>query len=685
MFELSETARRRLEVVGNALAEKRASVIPNAGNSYTDFNNIYLNTSVGDGSDRGQWWVLLTAARDHEYAHLRYTSREAWEAHVEWARAQQEAFEKGEDAFPLTSVAVDVLNIIEDARVERAWALEYPGSAARLSYHNFYYFEKIGPSGSRVADLMNAMISLAKVGEIPEAVKDPEVVSLAESCIPYLERGRRASSTSEAAEQALKILKAIKGFVSANRKNAYAQRAPESSGTLNPHEAPAGEREPLLRKKPQRRSSDSKVEKSEGENLEGENLEDSKEKEEEEFKDRIFERELPRVDKSEYDEEDGFKPPEPKSGCRDGKIEELKKPDDIEDIPYEDLSADGFDKIDDSLDDSDFDEFYTEKEFKRKKKEIFREALNGARVELEKIQFEEAAGFRRQKREEDRNAIKGVHERVVLEEIEPLWHNPELYKSLVFRYRREIADLTREIQQALVCRRSQPERGRRRGHIDDGRLWRVALNETNVFYRKNRDSTKPDIAFYILVDSSGSMIKGKRTENCIAAAVICANALQKNAVPFCCTGFTALYRRDVVQHIKYINFPGTGPLESLGSYMPVGENRDGYSIRIAAQEILKRPEKEKTLLVLSDGAPSHIDSISGYVYRGPACIAVRDTTMAIREAIKKGVRVVGVYFGDLCDLDVFRKMYPWCIHTSPERLPGVLGSLLRRITENIYK
>ncbi len=70
---------------------------------------------------------------------------------------------------------------------------------------------------------------------------------------------------------------------------------------------------------------------------------------------------------------------------------------------------------------------------------------------------------------------------------------------------------------------------------------------------------------------------------------------------------------------------------------PEEDNRDGYSIRVAAMELEKRREKNRFLLVFSDGEPAAAD----YDQNG-----IVDTHLAVSEARKKGIEVIGLFLAD---------------------------------------
>ena len=75
-----------------------------------------------------------------------------------------------------------------------------------------------------------------------------------------------------------------------------------------------------------------------------------------------------------------------------------------------------------------------------------------------------------------------------------------------------------------------------------------------------------------------------------------------------------------------------------------GGNEDGYDIKIATRELLRRPESRKMLCILSDGAPGNKNLVKN----------------AVKDARKKGIEVYAIYFeegGIGSNADDFRYMY----------------------------
>src|SRR5699024_8968920 len=70
---------------------------------------------------------------------------------------------------------------------------------------------------------------------------------------------------------------------------------------------------------------------------------------------------------------------------------------------------------------------------------------------------------------------------------------------------------------------------------------------------------------------------------------------------------------------------------------PEEDNRDGFSIRFMTKELAARSETNKFLLVFSDGEPA----ATGYDQNG-----IVDTNVAVSEARKRGIDVIGMFLAD---------------------------------------
>lgn len=212
-------------------------------------------------------------------------------------------------------------------------------------------------------------------------------------------------------------------------------------------------------------------------------------------------------------------------------------------------------------------------------------------------------------------------------------------------------------------------RGRRTGQLDAAMAYKLAMNQMDCFMKKGEVSEFDGCA-YFLADNSGSM-RGNRQENCCKALAKIEHAFQ-DVMPLKIVAFNAddCYS---VRHQVLKNW--SEKVNSNGSYNFLthcyanGGNKDGYSIRVATEELLHRPERKKILIVLSDGLPSAYEKNDGE----------KDVNDAVRKARKAGISVISIFFGDDSERSAFVKMYEKnCIITEPEGIDAELVRLMKR-------
>ena len=89
-------------------------------------------------------------------------------------------------------------------------------------------------------------------------------------------------------------------------------------------------------------------------------------------------------------------------------------------------------------------------------------------------------------------------------------------------------------------------------------------------------------------------------------------------------------------------------------------NRDGLALRAAADGLLRRPEENKILIMLSDGRPNDVvlnrpNVKNPAVYTGE--YAVKDTAAEVRRLRSQGISVLGVFAGEEQDLSAERRIF----------------------------
>ena len=249
----------------------------------------------------------------------------------------------------------------------------------------------------------------------------------------------------------------------------------------------------------------------------------------------------------------------------------------------------------------------------------------------------------------------------------------EEIKQKIFPLLKKTVD---EIQKALLYKVSIREYAKSKGKIHGGSLWKLNTFDPHVFYSVSQPSNNPNVTIYILVDCSGSMTGREKMKRAREAAILLHEACKELKIPHIITGFSTGRYKEVL-HIPVIKYAEKEKSHQLIELDSMKENRDGYSIRVATHELLSLPVSDKNtkiLMVLSDGIPRDFSD------RYWNNIAVADTAKSVREAEKKEIKVIGIYFGSERDLPIAQKMYNNLIYIKElEHLPAIIGRVLKKI------
>lgn len=222
------------------------------------------------------------------------------------------------------------------------------------------------------------------------------------------------------------------------------------------------------------------------------------------------------------------------------------------------------------------------------------------------------------------------------------------------------------------------EYGVKRGKLDQARLSRLALNapgfQDRVF--KNKISnTVLNAAVTVLVDMSGSMSGDKAFFAC-ESTVLLNNVFQVLQVPLEIIGFTDHGETPLMFVYKPFNKQRLSE-DDLVMYIGASSgsmsgNPDGDCILWTYDRLLKRKEKKRVLIVMSDGQPAATRREYG---------CSNFTLKAIREI--EQARKIEIYGLGLCDESV--KMY-YKHHSTvnrPEEIPQRLLELIEKKLLNV--
>ena len=178
-----------------------------------------------------------------------------------------------------------------------------------------------------------------------------------------------------------------------------------------------------------------------------------------------------------------------------------------------------------------------------------------------------------------------------------------------------------------------------------------------IFSRNHLPSKRKSLAVALLLDESGSMSFNDRAVYARAAAIIVYDFCKAMNVPVMIIGHT---EQDAVELYSYTDFDSNDPKDRyrLMDISSRSVNRDGAALRFVAERLMKQPEENKLLMIVSDGQPA---GSGGYI--GTAAEA--DLRGIRQEYINKGViflaaaigsdkenieRIYGSSFLDITDL-----------------------------------
>jgi len=198
--------------------------------------------------------------------------------------------------------------------------------------------------------------------------------------------------------------------------------------------------------------------------------------------------------------------------------------------------------------------------------------------------------------------------------------------------------IRREIEKLFKNKETYSQRSQRKGSLDASSLYKVGIQDYNVFVKKGAPVTTDYVAF-ILQDGSGSMSNNNKEVFSGKAMALIEEGF-KTLIPMKISTFSTT-RHNTVHYTakdwKDNQINQNYAYNSHRSRQATGGNKDGFSIRVATKELLKRPEKDRILIILSDGLPTD--------YNGGEKEGLNDVKQAVKEARQAGIHLVSIIFG----------------------------------------
>ena len=171
--------------------------------------------------------------------------------------------------------------------------------------------------------------------------------------------------------------------------------------------------------------------------------------------------------------------------------------------------------------------------------------------------------------------------------------------------------LSKKIRKYLISQSQVGyELGKKRGKICSKNIGRIYAghNQPRIFKQKCATKIQTDTAMFILGDASGSMSNERyTTSSCCQVAM--SEVLQTLQIAHMMMQFSTRHKGRAHFIMKNFNERYVSRDTLIKRYasgkITMGCNADGEAVTAAAQMLAKRPEKNKLLIVLSDGSPAY--------------------------------------------------------------------------------
>ncbi len=217
-------------------------------------------------------------------------------------------------------------------------------------------------------------------------------------------------------------------------------------------------------------------------------------------------------------------------------------------------------------------------------------------------------------------------------------------EDLVDQYNEVAAPLlaiSKQLKRSILRQFEDHRRGGKMTGLMMGRRLEVRTlcrNDGKIFSKNALPNEIPHLSVGLLLDESGSMSCSDRCTYARASAIILHDFCESLDIPVMIYGHSTSYSGvDLYSYAEFEGFDNNDKYRLIDIHAR-GSNRDGAALRFVAEQLTKRPEEVKILILVSDGQPAD----SGY--GGTA--AEEDLRGIKQEYQRKGVLFIAAAIGD---------------------------------------
>ena len=639
--------------------------------------------------------MMLVALLGHEAQHVVSSSMKHYAAFIEDCAA---IFSENQFQKPFWKmVGSHVGNIVEDGRIETILCYTRKGMNPYIVYLNRYYTESSGTlkeksdeqseSDYRYSQFFVLLWSLSKRREYPvnyDQHCNDDLKRIAPKIAEKVAEGLSAATCKACMSKCMEIVEIANEYLmdiaAKSEQNALAQMLAALIPMGEFETEPSAEEEQL--NPVSSVSIPMPSPKGDGDEDEGDQKGKGKSSDEEDDKKQGDSSSGKSGDKKEQDESGDAgsgKDEKSEDGTdKDAKGSDGKDADGDDKIGNSDTKKGGDSKSDNGSDDKSAAKHEKDaagdidRELNRLKEEM-KDLIN--RAERELVDYEVQGEKRKQK---PQGGTSNVGYQSVSKDLRIIPVNETLKRDGV-KYRLDGSDMEvarrfkKDAEKIFLKNSKKYQTGRRSGRIHSRSLHKLNNYDTRIF-KKDAPPHQTDTAISIVVDMSGSMC-GEKFDFAMKASAIVEEALGQ-LVPLHIAAFNSTNKHN---HYVIKDFDEVAKFSKVISFQNQfsagGGNKDGLHIRAAKLEFDQRREKDKFLIILSDGLPEEYSS---------QAVAIADVKNAINEAKKEGIKTIGIFFGSEEDretlADKYVEMYGKdIINISPENIPSDLQKLIKEL------
>ncbi|HPK16183.1 MAG TPA: nitric oxide reductase activation protein NorD [Clostridia bacterium] len=235
-----------------------------------------------------------------------------------------------------------------------------------------------------------------------------------------------------------------------------------------------------------------------------------------------------------------------------------------------------------------------------------------------------------------------------------------------------LLSISKQLQRSITRQLQDQRRGGKQTGLYMGRrldIHSLPRNDGRVFSKMSLPNETPELAIALLLDESGSMSCGSRATYARATAVILYDFCQSLGIP------VMVYGHSTDSGVALYSYAEFDSIDKLDRYRMMdisarSNNRDGAALRFVAEQLAKRPEDIRLLILVSDGQPAD----SGYY--GTA--AEEDLRGIKTEYRRKGICFIAAAIGD--DKDSIERIYgdAYMDISDLHQLPITLTNVVKR-------